>query len=231
MFKISDVCLKLITLVGMAGFSIMADAVIPVTIDTETPQYILDIKYPKGFQSEGINSEIKKEIEGLQASFKKELAEDTDVPPDAPGKTGLTITYSIPYQSDKALSVRLNVSIYHRGAAHPSNKVLVVNFINGHRVELSDLFVSGSDYLKPIADYCYKHFMTKQFSDQNWIQDGTKPTVENYNTWFFTQKGIAIVFNSYQVAAYVYGEQEVPVSLSIFTSMIKPEVLSSVWGN
>lgn len=200
-------------------------------IKKETADYILDIKYPQGFQSAEVNTAIQDYINTIQKSFMNELSEDADTPADAPGKTGLNITYSIPYQTKTALSVRFNISIFHRGAAHPSNTIDVQNFINNRSVKLSDLFVSGADYLKPISEFANKEITSKNISDESWIKEGTKPTTENYSVWHFTDKGIAIIFNNYQVAAYVYGEQTVSIPLSLISSMVKPEISKVVWSN
>src|SRR5690606_6624068 len=125
---------------GLLFYSFLASAITTEVIKKETAEYLLDIKYPQGFQSNGVNQAVKEFITNQQKSFMNELSEDADTPADAPGKTGLNITYSIPYQSTNALSVRFNISIYHRGAAHPSNAVKVLNFIKNQPVQLSDLF-------------------------------------------------------------------------------------------
>ncbi|HFF3625860.1 DUF3298 and DUF4163 domain-containing protein [Legionella pneumophila] len=216
---------------GLLFYSFLASAITTEVIKKETAEYLLDIKYPQGFQSNGVNQAVKEFITNQQKSFMNELSEDADTPADAPGKTGLNITYAIPYQSTNALSVRFNISIYHRGAAHPSNAVKVLNFIKSQPVQLSDLFVPGSDYLQPIANLAKKEITVKKISDENWIKEGTKPTQENYSIWHFTKNGIAIVFNTYQVAAYVYGEQTVDVPLSLISAMVKPEISKAVWGN
>ncbi|HAT1595458.1 TPA: RsiV family protein [Legionella pneumophila] len=216
---------------GLLCYSFLASAITTEVIKKETAGYLLDVKYPQGFQNNGVNQAVKEFIINQQKSFMNELSEDADTPADAPGKTGLNITYAIPYQSASALSVRFNISIYHRGAAHPSNTVKVLNFIKSQPVQLSDLFVPGSDYLQPIANLAKKEITAKKISDENWIKEGTKPTQENYSIWHFTKNGIAIVFNTYQVAAYVYGEQTVDVPLSLISAMVKPEISKAVWGN
>ena len=222
--------LKILFSLGFLLNAMIAQAITPVTIKKETDKYLVDIKYPQGFQSSEVNSTIKEFIEKTQDQFMKSLSEDADVPSDAPGKTGLNITYSVPYQSKNALSVRFNVSIYHRGAAHPANNVVVKNFIDGHSVQLSDLFVSGAGYLKPIAAFSKQAITAKKISDAKWIAEGTKPAEKNYEVWSFNDKGIAIIFNSYQVAAYVYGEQTVVIPLDNISSMLKPKISATVWG-
>ncbi|BCA96418.1 endo-1,4-beta-xylanase [Legionella antarctica] len=221
------ICFSLGLLLNVA----FAQAITPVAVKKETADYIVDIKYPQGFQSGVVNSTIKHLIEKTQQEFIKELAEDADTPADAPGKTGLNITYTVPYKSKHALSVRFNVSIYHRGAAHPSNTVVVENFVAGHPVKLADLFVSGADYLTPIAAFCNNAITAKKISDEKWIREGTKSVEDNYQVWSFTGEGIAIIFNSYQVAAYVYGEQTVAIPRAKIASIMKPELAKIVWSH
>lgn len=215
----------------MIGSFVSAGGVSSEAIKKETANYLLDIKFPQGFQSEEVNITIKDFITETQTGFMKELSEDANTPADAPGKTSLNINYSIPFESKDVQSIQFNVSIFHRGAAHPSNTIRVLNFIKGKPVQLGDLFVPGSDYLSVIAKYSSKAITAKDISDENWIKDGTKPTLENYSTWCFSKKGISIIFNTYQVAAYVYGEQRVEIPLSLISSNIKPEVSKVVWSD
>lgn len=223
--------LKTALFLGLILNVLVAQAITPVVIKKETKSYILDIEYPQGFDSSEVNSVIKNYIQSTQKSFMKELSDDADTPADAPGKTGLNIRYLVPYKSNDALSVRFNISIYHRGAAHPSNNVVVENFIKGHPVKLDDLFVSGSDYLKPIAAFSNKVITEKKISDEEWVKEGTSPTDKNYQVWYFTNEGLAIIFNSYQVAAYVYGEQTIDIPLDTISSLVKPEILKTVWSH
>lgn len=221
--------LKTVFFLGLILCSVMTHAVTPVSIKKETSMYVLDVKYPQGFKEEKVNTAVKDFVEFTKKSFFGELSEGELVSLDDTGKSGLNITYSLPYQEHGALSVRFNVSIYHRGAAHPLNTVSVLNFINGKQVVLADLFVPGVDYLKPISDLCSKEITEKKISDAKWIKAGTKPVAENYQAWSFTPQGLAIIFDSYQVAAYVYGEQTVDIPLSALSTLIKPELLKTVW--
>lgn len=223
--------LKMCFFVGLALNSLFVQAITPISINKETPQYIINIKYPQGFKTSAINHAINDFIVKAQKNFMNELAEDTDTPTDAPGKTGLNITYSIPYQTQSVVSVRFNVSIYHRGAAHPANTIVVENFINGREVTLADLFVSDADYLQTIAHYSKDAITAKKISDEKWIDEGTKPTIKNYAIWYFTSKGITLIFDTYQVAAYVYGPQTVAIPVSLISTLIKPEIVKAVWSH
>lgn len=209
---------------------VWAETITPVVIKEETPTYLIDIKYPQGFAEPNVNTTLKKYIAQTQKGFLNELSEDEDTPVDAPGKTSLNVTYSILYNAKSALSIRYDVSIFHKGAAHPINSVVVHNFYKGKALHLIDVFAPGVDYLKPIARFCNKAITAKKISDTKWITEGTKPTLENYSVWYFTNKGIAIIFNTYQVAAYVYGDQTVEIPFSLLASILKPELVNTVWG-
>lgn len=202
-----------------------------VSIKKETPTYLIDIQYPQGFAQSKVDAVIKEYISQTQKSFLNELSEDEDTPADAPGKTGLNVTYSLLYNAKTALSVRFDVSIFHKGAAHPINTVVIHNFLNGESIKLAGLFIPGADYLKLIARYCKKTITGQKISDPKWIQEGTKPTLENYSVWYFTDKGIGIVFNTYQVAAYVYGPQTVSVPFTYLASLVKPNLIKMLWSN
>lgn len=221
--------LKLVVSLLFLICSFVVHAVTSVPLKKETPTYVLDVRYPRGFKKANVDIVVKDFIKFTKKSFLSELAEDENVVLGGAGKSGLNITYSIPYQQNNALSIRFNISIYHRGAAHPLNTVSVLNFINGQQVELAELFVAGADYLKPISEQCSNEITMRNISDPQWIKEGTKPIVENYHVWAFSPKGLNIIFDSYQVAAYVYGEQTVVIPLSTISVMVKPEILKTVW--
>lgn len=222
--------LKIILSICVLASSFAVWAINPVSIEKETPAYIIDVKFPQGFHDQRINATVLSFIDKTKKSFFREIAADTDIPADAPGKSGLNVTYKLAFKTKKALSVLFNISIYHRGAAHPSNTVVVLNFIDGHLLSLSDLFRPEVDYLKPISNFCSQKITKKNESDKKWIEEGTKPTSENYKIWSFSTEGINIIFDTYQVAAYVYGPQTVKIPLSQISSLLKPEIMHSVWG-
>ncbi|ARB94062.1 DUF3298 and DUF4163 domain-containing protein [Legionella longbeachae] len=221
---------KIVLSLYLTACSYVVYAVYPASVQKETSTYILDIKYPQGFKDPRIDADLQGFIENTKQRFFKEVGADADVSADAPGKSGLNITYSLPYKTKNVLSVRFMISIYHKGAAHPANTVSTLNFINGSQVQLSELFRPEVDYLKPMADFCYKKIIAKNISDKKWIGEGTKPTDKNYKIWSFSSEGIDVIFDTYQVAAYVYGPQTVSVPLSQIASLLKPEVAHKVWG-
>ncbi len=50
---------------------------------------------------------------------------------------------------------------------------------------------------------------------KNMIDEGTAPTLDNFRNFAFTENGLTIFFENYQVAPYVYGSFEVTIPYSI----------------
>lgn len=230
MLKLFNNALKISLSLYCLMSSCIVNAESPVSIKEDKPNYSQDIQYPQDFQSADINAAIRDFIAKNQSVFRKSLKEDAKTPARAPGKTSLDIKYSIPFKSKKALSIRFDISTYHRGAAHPANTVSVLNFVNGKRVLLPDLFIPKSNYLITLSDYCNKQITAKKISDKDWIKEGTAPVIANYDIWYFTQKGIAVVFDTYQVAAYVYGPQIIEIPQPMISSLIKPSIKKILWS-
>lgn len=206
-----------------------ANAETPTLIKSETKELILEIKYPQGFAKESINEEIKHLIEQLKKANMPEV--DANLPADIPGKNGLYIDYKIVYQNERALSLLFTVSAYMRGAAHPNNSLETLNFIDGKKISFAELFKKDTDYLNPIATICKNALMKKDFSNDELIIEGTKPAIENYQNWNFSKEGLVITFKPYQVAAYVYGAQDVLIPKAKLNALMLPEITKAIWGN
>lgn len=201
-----------------------------VSIQQETPTAIINIKYPQGFSHPSINKAVLKLINDARESFGKPDPTQADLPKDLPGKNSLNIDYKIMYQEKKAVSIFFSFSLYSRGAAHPANTVKIVNFLDGKPVLMGDLFKANTPYLTTIASYCHTILQKKQLSDEKWLNDGTQAVAKNYQNWYFTPFGVAVVFDTYQVAPYVSGPQTVQVPRTQFNTWLRPPVVAKVWS-
>ncbi|KTC86316.1 DUF3298 and DUF4163 domain-containing protein [Legionella brunensis] len=207
---------------------VWADVPKTITVKKETSTFDLDIKYPQGFTNKNVDEVVKAFIDKTQSADANPDANDI---PNAQGKNSLYIDYKIEFQNKNALSLLFSISSYSRGAAHPNNVVKSFNFIDGREVTLDDLFKPGSNYLPEIAKLSRAAILEKKISEENWVVTGTNPTQENYRNWYFTADGLAIVFDTYQVAAYVYGPQTVTITKSKLINWLRPEVAKALWGN
>lgn len=222
--------LSVILLFGVIFNTLWAKPPKTVVIKKETANFDLQIKYPQGFAEKGVDTAVQSLIDDIQKADSN-TDTDEDLPADLPGKNSLYIDYKTEYKTKNAISLVFMISTYTRGAAHPNNSIKTLNFINGQVVTLDQLFKPNSDYLNKLADISRTILLKKKISDNDWVTKGTEPTQENYQSWHFTQDGLAIVFDTYQVAAYVYGPQTVKISKSKLINWIRPEVAKAVWGN
>lgn len=201
-----------------------------VEIKKETKEYILDVKYPQGFDEKKIDTRVKSLVDIIMKQSNYNSSEN-DLPTDLPGKNSLYIDYKTQFSNAHALSLEFTVSTYTRGAAHPNNSIQTLNFLNNQPITLDKLFKEDSNFLAKIADHCYLELVKKgENADEKWLTEGTKPTEDNYRNWYFTQDGLAIVFDTYQVAAYVYGPQTILISMDTMKTWLRPEIKQAVWG-
>lgn len=203
-------------------------------------KYEIDAVYPQLTGSgspnyEKFNQTIRGLITKKVRAFKTEMAPSPDDPPPTELESlgsDLNVAYTIALAKDDLISVLLDVGSYSAGAAHPNSYSEVVNFDlkNGKLLKLADLFQPGSKYLQSIAAYCIadlkkqgKQGQDSLLEDDDWIQRGAGPDAENYSSWTIGKKGLGIIFDPYQVAAYAAGPEHVLVPYSTLKGLIKTD--------
>jgi hypothetical protein len=219
-------------------FSSMARLVPKQISETKKGQYTIAAEYPQitggDARFDKFNQEargmITKDVNAFKASETASQTE-TETPPlaDMPA-SDLEISYEIRYATDDLISVESNESAYSRGAAHPNNLTLALNYDlkNGKKLALADLFKPKSNYLGTISAYCIKDLKKQSkakdsiLSDED-IQKGAAARAENYKVWALTKKGFLITFDAYQVGPYAAGPQLVLVPYSALKDLINEE--------
>lgn len=205
-------------------------------------KYEINAEYPQLNGSGSPNYEkFNQTVRGLVtkkvSAFKTEMAPDAEDPPPLDATTesmgsDLNIAYTIALAKDDLISVLLDVGSYSAGAAHPNSYSEVVNFDlkNGKLLKLADLFQPGSKHLQIIAAFCIADLKKQgkqkgedSMLDDDWIQRGAGANAENYGSWTIGKKGLEVVFDSYQVAAYAAGPQLVFVPYSALKDILKTD--------
>jgi hypothetical protein len=205
-------------------------------------KYEIDVQYPQLSGSgspnyEKFNQTVRGMVTKRVGAFKAEMApsEEDPAPPESSAESlgsDLSIAYSIAIAKDDLISVIFDVGSYSAGAAHPNSYSEVVNYDlrNGKLLKLADLFQPGSKYVQTIAAYCIadlkkqgKRQGQESMLDDDWIQRGAGPDAENYGSWTIGKKGLGIIFDAYQVAAYAAGPQHVFVPYSALKELIKTD--------
>jgi hypothetical protein len=143
-----------------------------------------------------------------------------------PGSNGSSFTQTYEVLSPTPgnfISVKFTIDIYLEGAAHPGKhtRVLTYDLEAGSNVSMDQLFLTGSDYLKPISVYCINELKSRDIGFEDFTT-GAVPTPENYSNWNFTPDGLMITFDEYQVGPYAVGAQTVTVPYTELQAVIDP---------
>ncbi len=201
-------------------------------VNAEYPQLTgsVDPKFEKFNQT--VRGLVTKKVSDFKAGMQPEEGVTPEETPLESMGSDIGIGYTVSLAKDDLISVLFDVSSYESGAAHPNSYSDVVNFDlkNGKLLKLADLFRPGAKYLQTIAAYSISELrkQSKQqgsdsMLDEDWIQRGAAADSSNYESWTITKKGVAITFDSYQVAAYAAGPQHVLVPYSALKEIIKPD--------
>lgn len=127
------------------------------------------------------------------------------------------------YKPEKLISIQYEQFTYLAGSAHPNTTHFVINYdlVTKKELLLEDILKDPQSDLEFIANYAIKILKTKNLGTTNFIEEGAAPKFKNYQDWNFTDKGLLIVFDPYQVAAYVYGPQKIMIPYSKLEGHIK----------
>lgn len=127
------------------------------------------------------------------------------------------------YKPRKLISIQYEQMAYISGAAHPNTTHFVLNYdiASGKLLNLQDILNNPKTDLAYIAKIATQNLKLKKLGKMNFIKEGASPTFKNYRNWNFTDKGFLIIFDTYQVAAYVYGPQKVLIPYSMLKGHIK----------
>lgn len=203
--------------------------------DNKKEKYSIEVEYPEltgasNPNADKFNQEVKNLIAKETKGFKEGVAEasaEEDAPPDTGNGSDIGISYDVTLATDDLVSVIFDISAYSQGAAHPSNYSQVMNYDlkAGRTLKLADLFKPNSDFLGAISRYAISDLKSQfgQDADNDWIERGAGPDNDNYLNWNISRKGLALTFDSYQVASYAEGPKHVIVPYSALKEISRPD--------
>lgn len=200
--------------------------------ESKSLNYEIDVVYPQvtGLTRSDaeikINKDIKARIDAVVRDFKKFNNDAVDVLPGAGPRT-LDITYTVQANNTipNLVSIKLVESFFESGAAHPNHFVDTLNYNTSTGAVVSLETVFNGSYLDRLSTYTRSQLEKKIGGDENLypqITAGTTPDVENFSTYIFSDTGLIVVFQEYQVAAYAAGVQEILVPYSELRDIINP---------
>lgn len=158
-----------------------------------------------------INKTIKSYVANEEDNFKR-LSKDEDDFKFSSRPDFLDIEYEITAATDEVISVLFTQNTY-AGGAHGSDESMVLNFDlrSGKPIKLTDIFQPRSDYLKVISKYASQDLsesLTKRgypHTGGDWLNLKN----EDLKSWNITPRGLLLTFDSYKVAAYSAGPQQI----------------------
>lgn len=199
-------------------------------IGAEYPEIIgaLDTRFDR------FNQEARNLVNRKVAEFRKDVAERSADETIESSSTGsdFGVGYTVGFANDDLVSVEFDIGGYYAGAAHPNSYTEVINYDakNGKILRLGDIFKPGAKYLQAMSAFAIKDLKAQGKSkgadsmlDDEMILSGAGPDAKNFKSWTITKKGLAITFDSYQVAPYAAGPQRVLIPYSALKDLIKPD--------
>lgn len=176
------------------------------------------------------NTLIEQIIQDEIDQFKTDVLAFASNPPIAAGSS-FDLQYSIIGQRADIWSIKLEIYVYSDGAAHPNGYSRTLNYdlSNGREITLDELFLSGSNYLQALSDFCKTQLSARDIGFEM-FSGGANPLAENYQRWNISAEGLVITFDAYQVAAYAAGPQLVTIPFSELQSIINPQGALAVFS-
>lgn len=173
-------------------------------------------------------NKVMSELAKFRKDFLAQTAEDLKFFKDYDRVNSVEISYTIAHADDKIVSISFG-NYYDTGGAHPNGYSFALNFDlkTGRELQLADLFKPNSNYLKVISDYSTKSLKETlgEDADDEWIKTGAGAEAKNFRSWNVTKRGLEINFDSYQVAPYVSGPQEVEIPFEDLKGILRSDFL------
>jgi uncharacterized protein len=143
-----------------------------------------------------------------------------------------SLGYAGLYTTDRVIAVDGGGYMY-TGGAHGGALYLplVLDRRSGAVIEPAALFRPDSDWLEVLARHSREGLSAREpFSDEpdmvddDWFQEGTAPTAENYALLLPTADGIRVTFTQYQIGPYAIGDFRVTVPYAALADQLNPDL-------
>lgn len=168
--------------------------------------YEISVKYPNTSYKK-LNSKIEKFIEREVNDFYDFLKEE-NIQQDR--EYQLIITYDS-YFYDEYISYVFHI-FTDFGGAHPSNQLytIVYNKDTNKLINIESLITYNSNILNVFSKVSREQLIrNERIVNTSMMMDGTQPLKKNFSNFVFSDNGLILFFETYQVAPYSSGEFQV----------------------
>jgi hypothetical protein len=189
--------------------------------------YTINIKCPKLYNANpNLKQSFQDAVQAMLAMMINDFTKDLTSPNELDNMAGsattkmsadsnvLDINYKIYDIDENHISILFSQYVYFYSSAHPNTYFRSLNYSlkTGKILSLADLFKPNSDFLNKFSHLCFDQLkITLPKGDPQYtfemLENGLKPSSDNFNIWNFTDKGILFSFPPYQVASYAEGPQ------------------------
>lgn len=142
----------------------------------------------------------------------------------SPGPWSFHVISDAFYHND-IMSLQFTISDY-TGGAHPNAyfRTFMFDLAQGRELGLADMFIEGEATLNDLAPLVQADLIAQWGDDMDtqWMQDGTTPTVENYQNVLLAPDALVFLFPPYQVGPYAMGPQQVSLPLTQISGFLVP---------
>ena len=123
------------------------------------------------------------------------------------------VSYEVKFNENNLLSIVMNDDIY-TGGAHGTTIVTSYNFniLTGQQLFVGDIAKSQTN-LNKIKDYAINELSKRDYVFNEELKN---IEINNNRPFYFTQNGIILMFQEYEVAPYAAGRPEVKIPIEVY---------------
>lgn len=177
----------------------------------ESERYSICVYYPRT-PYDILNEEINCNISEYISDFKQCLSTLSENK-----KYNLNINFES-YKFKNYISYVFNIS-ENLGCIHDESYIYtaVYDIKENKVVKIQDFILKDEKLLDKISEYCYNELLKNDeiasFNASEFVKNGTKPIIENYEKFILNDGKFVVYFPEYQVVPYYLGMQKVFIPL------------------
>jgi Deacetylase PdaC/Protein of unknown function (DUF3298) len=204
-----------------------------VRLKSDSLHYDIDVRYPQivGGDTPGIRR-INQQMKALAtAKYQWPLNASKDEirrgQEQLPGTyNSVNLDYEVSVATESFLSIFFTGYSYGVGAAHAVQESESLNYdlASGSRLQLGDLFKSGSRYLEFISEYCIEELSATAGVPARLNKGRLAPSAKNFENWHISSGGISFNFDACEILACTEGDQSVEIPFSDLKSLFAPGI-------
>ena len=194
--KIIIIIILIISIISLSKYQISAKKSTDIYINYTTTNYEVLNKEINTYLTDYI-SNLRKDLNDINKAFTLNVNHNT-------------------FEYNNILSYVFYIESY-TGGAHPNHIIHTINYDKQTNkiITIDNLICLNKNILNILSKISREKLLKdKRIVDTNMMLEGTKPTKDNFSNFAFSNDGLIIYFNYYQVAPYSQGEFEIIIPYS-----------------